>query len=179
MEIIGIAAISLDGLITRHAQEGTGFTSLEDGQFFRQALQTFDCSLMGRRTYEVSREGILANLSPERLRIVRTHHPEAFAADALRERLEFTSAPLSEILDDLRARGKRRCAVLGGTSIYSECLEQERMDELWVTLEPLGFGSGRRLLEGELSVRFSLKSLEHLSPDTLLLKYKPLRDAAQ
>lgn len=177
VEIIGIAAVSLDGLITRHAEEGMGFASPEDGQFFRQALQTFDCSLMGRRTYEVSRERILGSLTAERLRVVRTHHPEAFAADAVRERLEFTSAPLSEILDDLRARGKQRCAVLGGTSIYSECLEQGRMDELWLTLEPLGFGSGKRLLEGHLDVRFGLKSVEHLSQNTLLLKYSVLKGA--
>jgi dihydrofolate reductase len=175
VEIIGIAAISLDGLITRHAEEGTGFASPEDGQFFRQALQTFDCSLMGRRTYEVSRERILGGLSSERLRIVRTRHPETFAADAVRERLEFTSALLSDVLDNLEARGKQRCAVLGGTRVYSECLEQDWMDELWLTVEPLGFGRGKRLLEGDLDIRFNLKSIEHLSQDTLLLKYAVLK----
>lgn len=179
VEIIGIAAVSLDGLITRHDEEGTGFASPEDGQFFRQALKTFDCSLMGRRTYEVSRERILSSLTPERLRIVRTRYPETFAADAVRERLEFTSAPLSDVLEGLRARGKKRCAVLGGTRIYSEGLEQGWMDELWLTLEPLGFGSGKRLLEGQLSARFRLKNARHLSESTLLLKYVVLKDVNQ
>ncbi|MER3554075.1 MAG: hypothetical protein C4331_06930 [Meiothermus sp.] len=175
VEIIGIAAISLDGLITRHDEEGTGFASPEDAQFFRQVLKTFDCSLMGRRTYEVSRERILKSLTPERLRVVRTQHPESFVADAVRERLEFTSAPLSEVLNDLEARGKQRCAVLGGTRIYSECLEQGLMNELWLTVEPIGFGSGKRLLEGDLDVRFSLKNVRHLSENTLLLEYKVIR----
>ncbi|RIH93578.1 Dihydrofolate reductase [Meiothermus granaticius NBRC 107808] len=179
VEIIGIAAISLDGFITRHEEEGTGFTSPEDGAFFRHALGSFDCALMGRRTYEVSRAHILASLSSGRLRVVRTHTPEAFAVDAQAGQLEFTSASLGQILADLAARGKQRCAVLGGTSLYSECLQRDQMDELWLTLEPLGFGSGKPLLKGRLQAQFQLKRVQALSPNTLLLQYRCLRGVSR
>ena len=51
-------------------------------------------------------------------------------------------------------------------------LKNKVMDELWVTLEPLGFGSGKRMFTGPVEFYFSLNSVEYLSPDTLLLKYK-------
>lgn len=174
MEIVGIVATSLDGCITKHGAEGAAFTSDEDKRYFGRVLRTFDCSMMGSRTFEVDRDSILARLNNERLRTVLTSRPEEYASYARPGRLEFKSGDLAGTLDELRARGKKRCAVLGGAGVYTECIQRGLMDEWWVTLEPQGFGSGVRVFEGQVAFRFCLQSVEHLSRDTLLLKYTVL-----
>jgi dihydrofolate reductase len=172
MKRIAIAAQSLDGYITKHAREGTSFTSKEDQVYFRNVLKTFDCSLFGARTFEASKTSILKSLSSERLRVVWTRTPEKYAEYEQRESLEFYSGSLTVLFATLETRGKTKCAILGGTSVYTECIKQNLVDELWLTLEPLAFGGGKKLFEGEIDVRFELLSTEHLSSNTLLLKYK-------
>jgi dihydrofolate reductase len=172
MKRIAIAAQSLDGYITKHAREGTSFTSKEDQVYFRNVLKTFDCSLFGARTFEASKTSILKSLSSERLRVVWTRNPEKFGEYQQEGRLEFYAGDLKTLFSDLETRGKTKCAILGGTSVYTECIKQNLVDELWLTLEPLAFGGGKKLFEGEIDVRFELLSTEHLSSNTLLLKYK-------
>jgi dihydrofolate reductase len=172
MKRIAIAAQSLDGYITKHDSEGSSFASKEDQIYFREALKTFDCSLMGSKTFEVSKDMILKSLHTDRLRVVWTRTPEKFAQYQQENKLEFYAGDLKTLFADLETRAKKRCAFLGGTSIYSECLKENLTDELWLTLEPLAFGSGKKLFEGELAVHFELLSTEHLSTNTLLLKYK-------
>ncbi len=172
MKTVAIVATSLDGFITKHDHEGTTFTSEADQKYFRETLQTFDCSIMGRNTFEASKDMILKSPHVDRLRVIWTRTPKKYAQVEQQGRLEFSASDLKTILEDLQARGKQRCAVLGGSSVYSECLQQGLMDELWVTLEPLVFGSGKKLVEGKLDVNLELMSSEHLSTNTLLLKYK-------
>jgi dihydrofolate reductase len=169
---IAIAAQSLDGHITKHDNEGTSFASKEDQVYFREVLKTFDCSVMGSKTFEVSQEMILNSLHTNRLRVVWTRTPEKFSQYQQEDRLEFYAGDLKELFATLETRGKTRCAILGGTSVYTECIKHNLIDELWLTLEPLAFGGGKKLFDGELDVKFELISIEHLSNNTLLLKYK-------
>jgi dihydrofolate reductase len=171
MKTIGIVATSLDGCITKHESEGVSFTSSADQLYFRKALKTFDCSVMGATTFEASKAVILNSLHLDRLRVVWTRQPEKFAVYRKQDRLEFYAGDLHTLFAELGARGKKHCAVLGGTSVYSDCLGQGLVDELWLTLEPLVFGSGKRVAEGPLDVRLELLSTETLGAHTLLLKY--------
>jgi dihydrofolate reductase len=173
MKMIGVVATSLDGLITKHDSEGATFSSEADQEYFRKVLKTFDCSVMGATTFEASKDLILKALHLERLRVVWTRNPEKYASYEQAGKLEFSANDLKSILGDLEQRGKQRCAILGGSSVYSECLQQGLLDELWLTLEPLVFGDGKKLTTGMLDVRLELLSTEHLSKNTLLLKYKP------
>ena len=172
MEVIGIVAISLDGCITRHDREGVSFTSAADKRYYRQVLRTFDCSILGSKTFEEAKADILQARTADRLRVVWTRHPDRYAQYAQEGALEFVAGDLADIVRELRASGRRRCAILGGTRVYTRCVQEGLLQELWVTLEPLGFGSGKRLFEGEVNFRFRLESVDHLSDDTLLLKYR-------
>jgi dihydrofolate reductase len=173
MKTIGMAVMTLDGCITRHAGEGTAFASREDQAHFHQVLNEFDCSVMGSRSFEIHRSAIMAALDQQRLRIVLTDSPAKYAELQRPGSLEFRRANPAGLLDELAARGLGRCAVLGGARVYTDFIRAGLMDEVWLTLEPLGFGTGRRLFEGDIDFRFSLLSAETLSSDTLLLKYRP------
>lgn len=169
MDIIGIAVISLDGFITKHDEEGVSFGSKADQQFFREALQEFDCCIFGSKTFLASKTGILRNLTTQRLRIVLTRSPEKYATYQKTDRLEFTNASPEEILTALTRREKRRCAVLGGGEIYR--LFVDLLDELWLTVEPGLFGTGTKLISEKTDVRLTLKEHRKIGENTLLLKY--------
>ena len=175
MRIVLIAAQSLDGFITRHDEPGTAFTSPEDKAHFRAALAGFDACLFGAETYRVSRVFIRAQFPAHPLRIVLTRAPARFAADAAPGELEFTSAAPAAVADDLRARGIRQCALLGGSHAHSLFLEAGLVDEIWLTVEPLLFGGGTPLLARRASLRLELQSVERLGEHPLLLKYRVVR----
>ncbi len=174
MECVGLVVMSLDGRITRHHEAGVGFASAADQQFFRAALQDFDCCVFGGNTFRVSQSAILAHLSPQRLRIVLTRHPELYADFYQPDVLEFTNLALPEIVADLQRRNKQRCAVLGGAEIYTLFVEHALLHELWVTVEPQILGEGKTLLTQPANIHLSLKQTIKLSDDTLLLKYSIL-----
>lgn len=172
MHTVGIAVMSLDGCLTRHDVEGTAFASQWDQRFFRQALRTFDCAIMGGGGYRVARDSILANLMPTPLRVVLTRAPDRYGVDARPGILEFRSDEPAQVIRDLAERRYTRCAVVGGARLLTACLSARLLDELWITLEPVVFGRGRRLIEGTVDVRFELVTTELLGPSTLLLRYR-------
>ena len=172
MFVAGIVVMSLDGCLTRHGEPGTGFASSADQAFFRAVLPSFDCSLAGRRTYEAGRESILRARADSRLQMILTSTPDRFAPDAKADHLEFRNVDTLQALDELASRGRTRCALLGGSRLYTEACAGGLLDELWVTLEPVGFGTGHRMFEGRLDARFELGTVERLSSSTVLLKYR-------
>jgi len=172
MRITLIAAQSLDGFITRHDQPGSDFASAEDRVFFCEALRGFDCCVMGATSYREARTTIQKNLIPERLRIVLTHNPEAFASDVVPGKLEFANTPPTSLVAGLAGRGHKACALLGGAQIHSLFLEAGLVDELWLTVEPLLFGTGTPLIGRRASIELALLSSQSLGPNTLLLKYR-------
>ncbi len=175
MFVILIAVVSLDGRITRRGESGPGFASPEDQQWFPHALREFDCAVMGRATWDTAREQVIAETGRRRLRIVMTRNPAAHAIDAAADLVEFTSATPSAIVADLRARGLRKCALLGGGQIYGAFLDAGVVDGLWLTVEPVIVGGGTPLADGALAgsgARFALEEMRLLAPSTLLLNYR-------
>ncbi|MCP4399067.1 MAG: hypothetical protein GY801_17420 [bacterium] len=171
MTTIGIVVSSLDGCITRHDEEGSAFASETDQQFFHKALRTFDCCVFGSKTFLAAKAGILRNLSEERLRIVQTRCPEKYAQYQRPGMLEFSELSPDDIVTELMQRGKTRCAVLGGSEMYTQFLARQLLDELWVTLEPRIFGEGKTLVTKKCDVTLKLKEFCSLDRNTLLLKY--------
>jgi dihydrofolate reductase len=154
MEIVLIAAQSLDGFITRHDTPGAGFTSAEDKAWFPGVLREFD-----------------ANRKPGRRRVVLTRQPEAFAEDAMAGILEFTAESPAALVQRLAAAGHRRCALLGGGEIHRLFLAAGLVDQLWITVEPRLFGSGTPLVGGRVDIALTWLSTQSLGASTQLLRY--------
>jgi dihydrofolate reductase len=171
MEIVAIAAMSLDGFITKHDEEGVAFTSAADKKFFREALTEFDCCVFGSKTFLADKSGILNNLTKERLRIVLTRSPEKYATYQYPDMLEFTSDSPEDIVADLQRRKKTRCALLGGGEVYTLFLAKNLLDELWLTIEPKMFGDGKKFVTKRMDIDVLLKEIRKLSENTILLKY--------
>lgn len=173
MKITLIAAISLDGFITRHNETGSAFTSPEDKRYFNQAVQDFDCLIFGGENYRVSSNWIRNRLKPEQLKIVLTRNPAAWKTETISGDLEFTDADIPELIEQLRSRGIRTVCVLGGGQIYGLFLQAGAIDEIWLTVELRLFGTGVKLATAKLDLRADLLSVDQLNESTLLLKYRP------
>jgi len=172
MRTVLIAAISLDGFITRHNQPGSGFTSPEDKRYFRETVLQFDTLIFGSANYEFSKNWISSHLRADQLKIVLTRNPGRYTADFRENELEFTADSPNEILQNLRRRGRQNVAILGGGIIYGWFLEQNAVDELWLTLEPRIFGQGVKFAAAKIDPGLELLSATNLAPSTLLLKYR-------
>ena len=130
---------------------------------------------MGSRSYEQTRSGTRQSAEKGRHHAIMTRNPERFRDETLPGKLEFTAASPSVLVESLRRQGYRQCALLGGSQIYSLFLEVGLVDELWITVEPLLFGTGTGLVSRAMDLRLELFQTESLSRDTLLLRYRPLR----
>lgn len=170
-----IAVTSLDGRITPPGQTGPGFASSEDQEWFRAALPHFDCAVMGRATWDTIRDHVAAETGRRTLRVIVTRDPAAHAGEATPGAVEFSDAPPAAIVADLRARGFRKCALLGGGQIYRAFLDAGVVDALWLTLESVILGGGTPLADGLVNGahgRFELEEMRLLAPSTLLLNYR-------
>lgn len=165
MRVFAIAAMSADGYIARSARENVAWTSAEDKRMFAATSRQAGVIVMGRHTFESMPEPL-----PDRLQIVMTSAPEKYQTAP--GHVEFTASPPDEILRQLAARGFEQVVIGGGGHVYAQFIESNLVDELWLTIEPLLFGSGVSLLR-HLSeqVPLTLVSVTQLSPNTLQLKY--------
>ncbi|EIQ02084.1 dihydrofolate reductase [Opitutaceae bacterium TAV1] len=160
MVVTLLAAQSLDGWITRHGKGGDSFTSEDDKIHFRQFLRESDACIMGRVTWEASRERLRIEARPDLRRVVLTREPGRHAAEARvgvgagvvgeagRAPLAFTDEEPAQVVRRLREAGVQRCALLGGGQVYGAFLAAGLVDEISVTIEPRIFGSGTPLASG-------------------------------
>lgn len=145
MQVLLIAAQSLDGWITRHASAGDAFASEADKTHFRATIRDCDACVMGRATYEISKDRMRPQAFPGLRRVIWTRRPDAFAAEAISGVLEFTGESPAETVARLRTDGRKRCALLGGGSVNAAWLAAGLVDEVCVTVESRIFGFGTAL----------------------------------
>ncbi|MEK7097891.1 MAG: dihydrofolate reductase family protein, partial [Patescibacteria group bacterium] len=72
----------------------------------------------------------------------------------------------------IKKHGYKKIAILGGTQIYSYCLEKKLIDELYLTVEPISFGHGLPIFATKKQIKWKLKSIKKLNNNgSLLLHY--------
>lgn len=165
MRVIAIAAITADGMIARHAQHRTDWTSKADKQMFAAASRQAGVMIMGRATFQTFPRPL-----KDRLHIVMTAHPDAFVS--MPGVVEYTASAPAEILRNLEERQFSEVIIGGGASVYRQFIEAGFVDELWLTIEPVLFGEGISLLgAGSVDIHMRLLETIQLSSETLQLKY--------
>lgn len=164
MKVIGIAAISINGMIAqRPLQQSLDWTSGEDTEHFRRITKKAGVLIVGRKTYE-----LIGKPLQDRLMIVLTKTPERFDA---RDGVTFTDRDPKEVLADLKREGQEAVAVIGGQEIYSQFLQEKLLTDLYVTVEPVLFGNGVNLSVDFDRIDVYLQSVEKLGDASVLLHY--------
>jgi len=171
MKVTLAMVISIDGRITDGDNPGTmAWASPEDQDVFQQHRDTHDCIVMGRATYAAVRPILQPTASKPR--VVLTRSPQRFAQEVA-PGLEFSAQDPAELLDRLERQGFRKVLLVGGSETNPRFLDAGLVDELFVTVEPLLFGSGLPFTQPLQQTRsFHLLSSQRLnSRGTLLLHY--------
>ncbi len=161
MKTFLIAAITADGFIAKNSAHMPSWTSKEDKKFFVERTKQAGVVIMGSKTFEV-----MGRPLKDRLNIVYSRDPNKKYEGA-----EVTNKPPAELLRDLEARGFHEAAICGGSNIYTMFLKAGLLDTLYITIEPLLFGSGVTILNEPVEAHLKLVSSKMLSDNVVLLEY--------
>ncbi len=166
MKTVLIAAITADGYIGRSAEHLADWTGKADKRLFVQVTKHAGTMVMGARTFET-----LGRSLPGRRTIVYTNHPEKITA----EDVKTTNEPPAELVARLKKEGASGLAICGGASIYTLFMKAGVVDELYLTVAPILFGTGIRLFTEELEAKMTLLESRNLDENTALLHYAVVR----
>lgn len=167
MHVTLCAALSADGFIAQHVSERAfDWTSREDRHFFIEKSREAGVIVMGLTTYQTFR---IKRAPPGRRLIVLTKEPSAVhGAD-----IETANASVPELVKRLESEGVERLILGGGTSVYTQFLEADMVDDIFLTVEPVFFGAGIPLLTGVSAARrLRFVDSQMLSNQTIVLHYK-------
>nr|AIA14537.1 Dihydrofolate reductase [uncultured bacterium] len=167
MNVLLVAAITADGFIGRSPDHLADWTGSADKKFFTEITKMAGTMIMGSRTFAT-----IGRALPGRHTIVYTSHPESITNDGV----ETTNEEPAALVARLAANGAQSLAVAGGASIYHQFMAAGVVNELYLTVSPLLFGSGVPLFGGELHVSLRLIESRQLDANTILLHYRVLTD---
>lgn len=165
MRCIAIAAVTIDGKIALDAGHFSDWTSLEDKDFLHEMLDKSDVVVVGNNTYKTA-------IGPLSKRNCIVFTASVRTSEHKSDMLTYCNPASSDCIPLLEKY--RTVAVLGGTQTYTYFLENDLLDELYITVEPVVFGRGLNLFESTKDVlaKFRLESKKSLNEKgTLLLHY--------
>lgn len=155
-----IAAVTADGYIAENdAHSPFGWTSKEDKKRFIELTGKAGVVVMGSKTFKT-----LSRPLKDRLNIVYSRSQKFEGA-------ETTQLAPHELLGELRDRGFKEIAVCGGSAIYTMFMKAGVVGKLYLTVEPLVFGSGLRLFNEGMRYSLKLKSSVRAENGALMLEY--------
>ena len=171
MKVILVMAMTADGYITKHSDGLVDWTSKEDKKHFSQITKDTGVVIYGRKTFATFNKPL-----PGRLNIILTRTPRDYADRQEKDLLEFTNQAPQILLDSLQQRGYKQVVIAGGSAVNKMFLSLNLIDEIYLTIEPKVFGSGKRLFD-DLKKDISLELIDHslLNDDSVLLHYKVRR----
>ena len=166
MNVFIIAALTVDGLIAKRKSHPAVWTSKEDKKWFTSMTQKAGVCILGRTTFE----NIPSDHQPlkNRVNYVYTTKPELLPKH---KDIRPTQSPPKALLKEIDQAGFDQVAICGGASVYSLFLDSGMVDKLYLTIEPVVFGSGVGLFNSPSDVKLKLVQVKNLSDQTLLLEY--------
>lgn len=120
--------MSANGKISRSYLSPIDWNSKEDLDWFKKITTQSKVIVMGRRTFE-----LLNSPLPGRLNVVMTHNLPSKKID----NVLFTDAPPTALVRELKEKGYDKIPVVGGQKVFTSFLEEEIVDEVYITYEPI------------------------------------------
>ena len=175
---------SLDGFIAKNLEDDLSWGSKEDKNFFRQKTKEIGAMIMGSKTFESMPKMAFKN----RFSIVLTRNPEKY--NGIKEagypsEIIFIRSQIDLIQQELKSRNFESVALIGGGFVNRFFLENNLVNEIFITIAPKLFLSGvggfnqfsnSELLPNspKLFKEINLQLLNHslITSNELLLHYK-------
>ncbi|MDD2807183.1 MAG: dihydrofolate reductase [Patescibacteria group bacterium] len=168
-----VAVVTIDGKIAKNKNHHTNWSSRADKIFLKTQIEKSDVIVVGHNTYNVAKKNLPNHIFLKRKYIVLTSRPKknVFGHNVL-----WCDPEKVDLLALVKKYNYKKICVLGGTKTYTTLMKQNLINELFLTIEPIIFGSGLNLFDGEnFSAKFRLRSIKKLnSLGTILLHYLKL-----
>lgn len=167
--------LSVNGKSTNGDLPDQSWASSEDQKHLSKLISENNLILMGGNTYGLAKSHIKP--SEGKLRVILTHNPEKFSADEIPGQLEFSNMLIPELVKSLEKRGFGQMLLLSGENLNKEFFESNLIDEIYLTVEPKIFGSGKEMLaQTDLEIDLQLMEMEKINEQgTILLRYKVVK----
>jgi len=165
MKIVLMMALTADGKIAKHPNHLADWTSKEDKKLFSKISKEIGVVIMGEKTFKT-----LPKPLSERLNVVFTLEKNPNQIEGVR----WVSGSPKKVIKELEKDGYRRALLAGGASLNSQFLKEKLISKLIITVEPIIFGSGLAMFEGDFNTPLKLKDLRKLNESTVALTYEIL-----
>tara|TARA_Y100000310_G_C20325497_1_gene642775 strand:+ start:173 stop:691 length:519 start_codon:yes stop_codon:yes gene_type:complete len=171
MKTFIIAALTADGFIGKDSTHSPlTWRSEGDRKFFIERTKEAGLAVMGLNTAKASRKPL-----PARRNIIYANSKDQLPHWKEYGEWEVTQDNPSDLLSRLKKDGYKEAAICGGTTIYTMFMEQNLVDKLYLSVEPVLFGRGITLFNKDLESRLSLVSFKQLGEQTVLLEYNVVK----
>ncbi|HEU23913.1 MAG: dihydrofolate reductase [Mesoaciditoga sp.] len=155
MKVIVIAVLSANGKIARFGSSEIDWSSKDDLEWFKKKTKEIGIVVCGRKTFETFRGPL-----KDRMNIVMTRNPNKGRS----ENLIYTSDPPKQIIHFAEELGYSYLAIIGGREIFTLFMNENLVDELYLTYEPI-FIDGIDLLDVSKDIKLNLLNIEMLGAD--------------
>ena len=167
MQVFIIAALSADGYIAKHENHFINWSTKEDKLFFTEKTKEAGVVIIGANTYHT-----LPSPLEGRTHYVYTNKPDSIEPYP---NVNTTQLPPPKLIHTLMEQGHHSVAVIGGSSIYTQFMQSGLVNTLYLTIEPILFGTGLTLFNQEVSNKISLDQVHTLSTQSIVLEYQVLK----
>lgn len=190
MQVILLAAISVDGKIAeRTDQTSLDWTSKEDTKFFVEKTKEVGVVIMGRKTFETIGKPLKGRRVIVLSREVNGMTPASGPADSSRlfpsagdhavfsvippeGIVEYVNLSPHHLLKRLENEGHDAVVVAGGSSVYSQFLRDGLVTDLYLTVEPVLFGTGISFSSDVDRINMQFVEMRMLGSQSILLHYR-------
>jgi len=162
-----IVATTLDGKIAKNHNHFSDWTSKEDKIFLHKMLDKSDCIIVGNNTYKTSIKPLSKRnciVFTKSVKIIKQASTNCL----------YINPNNIDITELLKAKKYKNIDILGGTEVFSYFLGKNLIDEIYLTIEPIIFGTGLPLFQADLNQNlcYKLKSIKKLNKKgSILLNY--------
>ncbi len=170
MKVLLVFVVSADGKITKWGDPNVkSWSSQEDQHYFTRLISSAPLVVLGSNTWRA--DPIKAK--DNRMMIVLTRDPDRYKEFEVTGKLEFSAESPSHLVKKYRKMGYEQMLVAGGPQVATSFLKEKLIDEIWLTVEPVIFGTGGCFVtENPLDIQLKLLSAERWNArGTMLLKY--------
>lgn len=163
--------VSINGFIAK-TDGDSEWTSDEDLKGFFDNSKRIGNVIMGKNTFHAANKYGYFPFSGA-VNVVVTHEQ---IENTWGDKIIFTDHTPKDILKLLEERDFKEALLIGGGQLNSSFAKEKLIDEIYLDVEPLAFGSGIPVF-AQADFEFELKLLEvnKLNEDTIQLHYKIIR----
>ena len=170
INVFMIAATSKDGFIAKDASQNSfEWTSKEDKKRFVELSKSIGTLILGLNTFNTFPRDDHGNPKPlkDRHHIIYADRDIAPHPD-----VEVTAEKPEILLKKLNDQGIKKVAIAGGASIYRMFLDANLVNKIYLTVEPIEFGTGIPFYRGNLEDKYKLVKEETVGNGTIFKEYE-------